>query len=208
MTKLSDKIISELVTLADDFDQSGQFNMAAKVDDTIKSFARGRPKAPLKGLDDDVKESLITFLHNAGKRLKASQGDLQELFRRLRYFDQAESIKPLGLEKALKDMGDTQACIDTAKEKLYGMTFGGGKAGMGKLLDKLDDGGDNLDDAPAHSPLDFFDSRQGGEEPAQEPVEEEPSSEEKEEEEEALTEFWKHYDELEAFEDDNKEEAE
>lgn len=208
MTKSTDEILVELVAMADRFDQSGDFDKAAKVDATIKSFARGRPKAPLKGLDEDVKEALVKFLHSVSKRLKASQDDLEELFRRLRYFDQADAIKPLGLEKALKDMADTQSCVDGAKERLYSMTFGGGKGGMAKLLEKLESGGESADDMPNHKPNEFFDSRQLADDFAKDeakPEAEEPTSEELSDEEEALEEFWKNYEELESFEDEETE---
>ena len=204
MTKSPNEILVELVAMADRFDQAGDFDKAAKVDTAIKSFARGRPKAPMKGLDEDVKEALVKFLHSVSKRLKASQDDLEELFRRLRYFDQADAIKPLGLEKALKDMADTQSCVDGAKERLYSMTFGGGKGGLNKLLEKLEGGGESADDMPNHKPTEFFDSRQPADDLAKdEPeLEEEASPEELSDEKEALEEFWKTYEDLESFEDE------
>ena len=223
MTKSSNEILIELVAMADRFDHAGDFDKATKIDSTIKSMAkgRGRPSAPMKGLDEDVKEALVKFLHNVSKRLKASQDDLQELFRRMRYFDQSDSLKPLGLDKAMKDMAETQSCIDSAKERLYSMTFGGGKGGLSKLLEKLEDAGESAgesaDDMPNHKPAEFFDSRQpvddmAKDEPELESIEpkdeseskEEVSPEERDEETEALEEFWKNYEQLESFEDDEE----
>jgi hypothetical protein len=175
----------------------------------------------MKGLDEDVKEGLVKFLHSVSKRLKASQDDLQELFRRMRYFDQSDFLKPLGLDKAMRDMQDTQSCVDSAKERLYSMTFGGGRGGLNKLLEKLEAPGDSADDMPDHKPAEFFDSRQPADdlvkneneteldtvEPKDEtePKEESSSLEELGEEKEALEEFWKNYEELESFEDEEQE---
>jgi len=211
MAHLSKDIISELVVMADRFDQNGQFDMAAKVDTTIRSMARGRPKSPLKNLDDDVKESLVKFLHNISKRMEASKNDLEELFRRMRYFDVADSAKPLGLDKALKDLSRVQECVDAGKESLHGM-LGGNKSNLKALIEKLNDGEDDANDleVPKHNPLDFFDSRQDDEDEAEdedESGEEEPSAKELEEKDEALQEFWKNYEELESFEDDEEETA-
>lgn len=133
------EIINTLIKMADGFDASGDFEKAARVDDTIKSIARGRPpKAPLKSLDDNVKKSLVKFLHNVGKRMKESNDDLQELSRRMRYFDKINVLKPFGLDQAMKDISHTQKCVDAAKEKLYVLTFGGGKSSLNKFLEKLD----------------------------------------------------------------------
>lgn len=196
--KLDQQIVSSLIVMADKFDAEGDFTMAAKVDSTIRSMARGRPKSPLKNLDDDVKESLVKFLHNISKRMEASKSDLEELFRRMRYFDVADSAKGLGLEKALKDMDKVQQCVDSGKESLHGM-LGGNKSELKALIDKLDDGGDAADDdldPVEHNPLDFFAEQSAKDEKSEEDIKEELDSDEPDQDEiseedlEELDAFW------------------
>ena len=77
----------ELVRLADRLDNEGKHTLAAAVDDVLQVTAAGRPKAPLKGLSDDVKKDLLQFLHNVKENIADSMDALDELFGRLRYFD-------------------------------------------------------------------------------------------------------------------------
>lgn len=155
--KMSQELLASLIVMADKLDAEGKFAMAAKIDSTLKSMARGRPKSPLKGLDEDTKKDLVKFLHNIGKRMSSSKSDLEELFRRMRYFDVAESAKPLGLDKAFKDMDRVQQCVDAGKESLHAM-LGGNKSDLKSLLEALE--GDNVEDEPDHNPLEFFNSRE------------------------------------------------
>jgi len=159
--KMSQELFSSLIVMADRFDSEGKFAMAAKIDNTLKSLARGRPRSPLKGLDEDTKKDLVKFLHNIGKRMSSSTSDLEELFRRMRYFDVADSAKPLGLDKVFKDLVRVQECVDTGKESLHSM-LGGNKSELKSLLEELE--GDYAEDEPEHNPLDFFNSRQETEE--------------------------------------------
>lgn len=219
--------------MADDFDAAGDFEKAARVDETIKVMARGRHKATLKGLDDNVKRSLIKFLHNVSKRMKESNDDLQELFKRMRYFDHVNVLKPFGLDKAIKDIGDTQKCVDAAKEKIYILTYGGGKSSLNKLLEKLDtdnakdksfkkDDKDDKDEkickycmgegfsGPFGDTCGHCDG--SGLEIEMPPdydydddgKNEKPTEEELDEEEEALAELWKSYDDLESSDEESK----
>lgn len=167
--KMSQELLDSLIVMADKFDAEGKFAMAAKIDDTLRSIARGRPKSPLKGLDEDTKKDLVKFLHNIGKRMSSSKNDLEELFRRMRYFDVAESAKPLGLDKAFKDMDRVQQCVDSGKESLHAM-LGGNKSELRSLLEALE--GDNAEDESEHNPMDFFNSREETETVPQEETEE------------------------------------
>ena len=153
MTKKVNELLKELVKMADDLDQSGKDDLTTSVDNVIESFA-ARPKAPLKGLSDDVKKALLVFIHDAGKNTGDSIGKLNEFFRRLRYFDVANSIKDMGLDKVVGDMKKTQDCLDSAKSKFYEMTHG--KRPSKSDLEGLfaDDSGKELNDSS-----DFFDAQ-------------------------------------------------
>jgi len=155
MDRMSENVTTKLVSLADKFDREGKFELADAVDSVITSKA-ARPKAPLKGLNDDVKKSLILFVIDADKNMKSSTKGLGELFRRMRYFDIADSIKELGLDKVVKDMEKTQECLDGAKKNFYAMTFGKhpSKADIEKLIKELGKEGDGDDEGQAA--LDFF----------------------------------------------------
>ena len=167
--KLEQEILSSLIVMADKLDAKDEIDGVFVIDDVIKSAAKGRPRAPMKGLDDDVKEDLVKFLFNITKRMVASKKDLTELFRRMRYFDVADSAKPLGLDKALKNMSLVQDCADNSAEALHSM-LGGNKASFKSLLEKLN-GGDGCEDIDLdevdHKPLDFFNSREETDEPTE-----------------------------------------
>jgi len=141
-----------LVKMADDFDRSGNHNLASEVDSTLKSFS-ARPKAPLKKLEDDIKKNLIIFVHDADQSTSKSINGLKELFRRLRYFDLADSIKEIGLDRVVRDMEKTQGCLGGAKSRLYEMMMGR-KPSAQALDDFLNVPGD---DANEQGALDFFD---------------------------------------------------
>lgn len=117
------QVISLLVKMADDFDRVGNYDLAYKADQTIKSFS-SRPKAPLKKLDDDVKKNLIVFVHDADQSISKSIKGLKELFRRLRYFDLAGSVKDTGLDKLVREMEKIQHGLGGAKNKLYELMIG------------------------------------------------------------------------------------
>lgn len=114
----------ELVRLADRLDNEGKHTLAAAVDDVLQVTAAGRPKAPLKGLSDDVKKDLLQFLHNVKENIADSMDALDELFGRLRYFDIVDDVKDLGLEKTLKELGKTHSCVDSAFTSMYARTHG------------------------------------------------------------------------------------
>lgn len=109
--------------MADEFDRQGKIELAAAVDDAIKSFA-ARPKAPLKKMDEQRKEDLLKFLGTVCENLEESVTSLEELFRRLRYFGIDGEVKGLNLDEALKDMKDLSACMDGASRKFYEFSFG------------------------------------------------------------------------------------
>jgi len=148
----SDELIKMLVKMADKFDREGRFDLAEDIDRTLQSYS-ARPKAPLKKLDDDVKKNLIVFLHDADKGVGSSIEGLNEFFRRLRYFDVADQIKEMGLDKVVKDMEKTKGCLGDSVKKFYEIT--NGKRPSQKDLDGLF----NDDGATEQSALDFFDSQ-------------------------------------------------
>lgn len=153
------KHINALIRLADKLDQEKKFELAEAIDNMLKSKA-ARPKAPLKGLNDDVKKSLIVFLVDAEDAMNNGCKGLGELSRRMRYFDIADAIKELGLDKVIKDMEKTQECLDSAKKDFYTMTFGKrpSKADFEKLRKEL--GKDEVESDESQAALDFFNSDQ------------------------------------------------
>lgn len=163
--QLNDQIRLTLVKMADDFDRSGEHELADKVDQVLTSSA-ARPKAPLKGLNDDVKKSLIVFLVDAEDAMNNGCKGLSELSRRMRYFDIADAIKELGLDKVIKDMEKTQECLDSAKKDFYTMTFGKrpSKTDFEKLRKELGKDEDETDDS--QMALDFFNSDQAIDSPS------------------------------------------
>jgi len=181
------EVRAKLVKMADDFDQAGLHDLAAEVDRTLKSLS-ARPKAPLKKLDDDIKKNLIVFVHDADKNTSKSIKGLNELFRRMRYFDFSDAAKDLGLDRAVKDMEKTRGSLEEAKRKFYEMMHGKkpSKKDLEELFDSLVDGIEESKEQPA---LDFFDDQLRREEPepekeleedTEEPVEEDVDEEEEE----------------------------
>lgn len=153
----------ELVKLADEFDRAGKHDLADAVDQALHAEAAGRPKAPLKKLDDDVKKDLMKFLATVKKNMEDSIEALEELFRRMRYFDIDDMAKELGLDKVIKEMAKTNDCMDSATRTMYALTHGK-KPSKTDMEQMAEDYGLRSD--PRESPLDFFESRTPGDEPS------------------------------------------
>jgi len=192
MRETEAEVRAKLVKMADTFDQAGLHDLASEVDRTLKSLS-ARPKAPLKKLDDDVKKNLIVFVHDADQNTSKSIEGLNELFRRMRYFDFGDAARDLGLDKAVKDMEKTRCSLEEAKKKFYEMMHGKkpSKKDLEELFESLVEG---IEEAKEQNALDFFDEQLKKE---QEDVEEEEPEEDVDEEEEELTEEME--DELEEF---------
>ena len=154
------ELISTLIVLADKFDQEGKDKLADAVDEVLTSIA-ARPAAPLKGLDEDVKKDLLKFLHKSEQNTKDSQADLEELMRRLRYFDVADYTKDMSLDRIFKDISKVQECLDGAKKKMYELSFGKkpSRGDLDQLVKDLDGDAAN-DGSGGHDPLEFFNSQQ------------------------------------------------
>lgn len=156
------EVRAALVKMADEFDQSGQHDLAAEIDTTLKSFS-ARPKAPLKKLDDKVKKNLIVFVHDADQNNAKSIKGLNELFRRLRYFNFSDSAKDLGLERVVKDMEKTQEGLEVAKKRFFELMHGKkpSKKDLDEMFDEIveeaqkDDGQNTLDFFGANSDDEF-----------------------------------------------------
>jgi hypothetical protein len=120
-----DEIIKELVKMADRFDNAGQTKLAAAVDETILSLA-ARPKSnkPLKKMDDKVKDELFKFLGCVCNDMTDSVKALEELMRRLRYFNVDGEVKGLKLPDMLKEVKELSDKINGATHKMYEMAFG------------------------------------------------------------------------------------
>lgn len=148
----------KLVILADKLDREGKHELADAIDQLLITAA-GRPKAPLKGLGEDVKKDLLKFIHRVKDNAKNSSDSLEELGRRLRYFNAGHFMKELGLEKAVKDLGKVQECADMAMKSMYAMSYGKSptSSDMEQMADDFNDPGGQ--DIP--SPLDFFSSQEG-----------------------------------------------
>ena len=144
-----------LVKLADKFDQEGKYDLASVVDGVILSTA-ARNKAPLKDLDEDVKKDLLKFLHTVQKNMKNSMTALDEFFRRLRYFDIGDTVREMGLDKALKEMEKTHDCIDNAGRSMYTMAYGR-RPSKSDMAQMADDFSIARDEKP--NPLSFFESQ-------------------------------------------------
>ena len=119
----SDKYLAVLTKLADKYDRDGKFELSDAVDETIKALA-ARPKAPLKGMDEKVKKDFLKFVNKAVDSLQESKDGLEELRRRLRYFDVADSAKGIGLDQAIQDMHDLHGCMSDANRKMFELCFG------------------------------------------------------------------------------------
>ena len=164
MHKTEAEIRALLVKMADNFDQSGNQDIASDIDKTLKSFS-ARPKAPLKKLDDDIKKNLIVFIHDADQNNTKSIKGLKELFRRLRYFNFSDTSKDLGLDKVVKEMEKTQECLDGAKKRFYEVMHGR-KPSKQNLEELFKDFSEDAEEQPA---LDFFEEQLKKEAPDDEP---------------------------------------
>lgn len=130
--------------------------------DGATKTAAGRPKAPLRKLDDDVKKDLMKFLTTVKKNMEESVDALEELFRRMRYFDIDDMVKELGLDKVIKDMEKTNDCMDNATKTMYALTHGK-KPSKSDMEQMAEDFG--LKSDPRESPLEFFDRKKPEGEP-------------------------------------------
>jgi len=119
---MEDEIVLDLIKIADRLDSQGKTELSEKVDEFIAQAAR--KKAPLKKMDEKIKHDLLRFIHNAAENLASSVDGLEELFRRLRYFDVADAIKGAGLEDSLKGMKDLRDNMHDATNKMYEACFG------------------------------------------------------------------------------------
>jgi len=143
-----------LVKLADKFDQEGKHDLANEVDSLLTTASR--PSAPLKNMDDGVKKDLLKFIHDVKSNIGSSVESLNELFRRLRYFDISDSVKDLKLDKALKELGKVQECMDIAEKSMYALSYGKtpSRADMEQLADDFGSDSDSKT-----NPLEFFNSQ-------------------------------------------------
>lgn len=145
-------MLDRLVKMADRFDQEGKQELADAIDALITTKA-ARPKAPLKKLDDDVKKDLMKFLTTVKKSGEESLDALEELGRRLRYFDMDDVGKELGLDKMLKDVEKVMDAMDGATDSMYSMVYGK-KPSKSDMEQMADDFG--LKKSDKESPLEFF----------------------------------------------------
>lgn len=144
-----------LITIANDLDQNGKHDLANAVDSIIKSAA-GRPRAPHRDLDEDVKKDLMKFLSTVQYNMSTSVDTLGELFRRLRYFGIDDVIKQLGLDKVIKDMSRVDQLMSNAVRSMYTLT--NGRKPSNKDMEQMaEDFG--LTGGGTPSPLDFFNSQ-------------------------------------------------
>ncbi len=201
----STETVDRLSKMADELSKKGKSELAAAVNDVLKLGA-GRPKAPLKKLDEDVKKDLMRFLTTIKKNMKDSMDALQELFRRLRYFDIDDMVGQLELDKTLKDMEKTHFAMDQATKAMYALTYGKrpSKEDMDQMAEDFGVAGKD-----PINPLDFFKSQQGrlsGNLGDFETAEELPEDDEVVEDDET-TELEEDMDEAGAFEDDTNDVA-
>lgn len=147
-------MIEKLIKLADKFDREGKPELANAVDKLFLTAA-GRPKSPLKKMDDKVKKNLLKFLHNAEKGMSDAAEGVEELNRRLRYFDLSGHAKDMGLGKVLKDIEKMETTLSDAKNKFYELTHGK-KPSKGELDAMFSDDGAEQN---ADGPLEFFESQ-------------------------------------------------
>ena len=155
------------VKLADELDAKGEFELADQIDDLV-STASGRNKAPLKGLDDDVKKDLMKFVHTVKDNIEDSIKALEELFRRLRYFDLVDEVKDIGLDKMLKELSATQYSADAAVRSIFSKTHGK-KPSNSDISQMAEDFG-KKNSVPT-TPTEFFTSLKGEEDVEIEEVE-------------------------------------
>ena len=145
-SKQNDEVIKTLICLADSLDHEDKSELAEEVDKALSSFA-ARPKAPLKGLDDHVKENLIKFLVDSRDNLSHSVNNVEEFFRRLKYFGVDSIIKDIGLDKMLVGLKGVHTESEEAVRRFYELTHGRkpGKNDLGKK-----------DEMPEQDAKDFF----------------------------------------------------
>jgi hypothetical protein len=190
----SEKYLAALTKLADKYDRDGKFELSDAVDETIKALA-ARPKAPLKGMDDKVKKDFLKFVNKAVDSLKESKDGLEELRRRLRYFDVADSAKGIGLDQAIEDMHSLHNGMSDANRKMFELCFGK-KPSKGDLERLKNEMKEEKKDQNASDPFSFA---HGVESLPETPLEsEEPSEEE-------VKEFMGSGEEGETFEEDEGE---
>jgi hypothetical protein len=189
-----EEIVKTLICLADSLDHEGKAELAEEVDMALASITSdglvaeaARPRAPLKGLEDAVKESLIKFLVDSRDSLSGSVKNIEEFFRRLKYFGVEGTIKDLGLDRMLLEMKDVEAASAEAVKRFHEITKGR-KVRQNELAPKV---------MEEQSAMDFF----KGQEPATDKkmvTEEKVTTVEEPKEEGAgkeLEEFWKEYEE-------------
>jgi len=151
--------VNSLISLADKFDQEGKGHLSEAIDDVLTSTAG--PKAPLKKMDDEVKKELLKFLCDSEKRMTSATGDLEELTRRLRYFDLSHYAKDMGIDRTLKDISKVISSLAEAKVKMFEISFGKkpSQDDLRKLVNEFE--GDAADDGNGkHSPQAFFGKQQ------------------------------------------------
>lgn len=105
-----------------------------------------RPRAPLKGLDDAVKENLIKFLIETRDNLARSVTNIEEFFRRLKYFGVDNTIRDLGLDKMLIGLKDVHSESEESVKRFYELTRGR-KMKQNELVPKVE---------PEQNAMDFF----------------------------------------------------
>lgn len=147
---------NKLVKLSDKFDSEGKHDLASAIDKVLRATAAGRPRAPLKNLNDNVKKDLLKFLHKTKENIADSMEALEELFGRLRYFNIMDDVRDLGLDKTLKELGKIHANINGAFNVMYARTHG--KKPSGSDLEQMaEDFGPER--KTERNPLEFFESQ-------------------------------------------------
>lgn len=160
------EIRAELVKMADQLDQEGLHDLAGEIDHSLITLS-SRPSAPLKKLDDDIKKNLIIFVHDADRNTEKSIKGLNELFRRMRYFDFSDAVKDLGLDRTVKDMERTRGSLEEAKKRFYEMMHGKkpSKKDLEDLFNSLVESIEEASEEPEEqNALDFFEEQLGKEE--------------------------------------------
>jgi len=172
----SDKYLAVLTKLADKYDRDGKFELSDAVDETIKALA-ARPKAPLKGMDEKVKKDFLKFVNKAVDSLQESKDGLEELRRRLRYFDVADSAKGIGLDQAIQDMHSLHSGMSDANRKMFELCFGKkpSKGDLERLKAEMKEMKEEKKDQNASDPFSFA---HGVESLPETPLESEDPSEE------------------------------
>jgi hypothetical protein len=122
MTMNNNKIISDLIKIADSLDRKNKFDLSSEVDNTIKALAV--KKHPLRDLDDDIKRNLIIFVHDADQSTTKAIKCLKELFRRMKYFDLFDSISSLGLNELVNSLESSQTSLGGAKKRFFELMHG------------------------------------------------------------------------------------